>query len=142
MRAEATQLIEEKTPQAHGPVILLVEDESVVREVTREVLVDAGYSVLESGTPAEALELASRHAGAIDLLLTDMVMPGMNGAELANQLCALQPHVVAVFMSGYAEGDVMEKIKRTSAIHIQKPFTVNMLLSRVREALRAGVTLG
>ena len=143
MRAEATHTLELSNQKTrHVPVILLVEDESIVREVTREVLVHAGYSVLESSTPAEALEMASRHKDEIDLLLTDMVMPGMNGAELATRLRALQPSVVIVFMSGYAETDVMRDMKQNSTIHIQKPFTVNILLSRVGEALQAGVAVG
>ena len=124
MRAEATHTLELSNQKTrHVPVILLVEDESIVREVTREVLVHAGYSVLESSTPAEALEMASRHKDA-------------------TRLRALQPSVVIVFMSGYAEADVMQDMKQNSTIHIQKPFTVNMLLSRVEEALQAGVAVG
>lgn len=143
MRARATQPIEVGSqPAQHAPVILLVEDESIVREVTREVLTHAGYSVLESSTPGEALDLARRHAGAIDLLLTDMVMPGMNGAELATRLRIEQPNVVILFMSGYSENDVMRKLSQGAAIHIQKPFTVDMLLTRVGEALQAGVSVG
>lgn len=123
---------------ANPPVILLVEDESMVREVTREVLLHAGYRVLESSNAKEALRLARMHAGQIDLLLTDVIMAEMNGADLANQLQNKQPELVTVFMSGYAESDIARKINRTSAIHIQKPFTVHTLLSRVGEALRAG----
>jgi CheY-like chemotaxis protein len=119
------------------PVILLVEDEAAVREVTREVLLHAGYRVLESGNARDALQLASEHAEYIDLLLTDVVMPEMNGAELASQLQELRPGLVTVFMSGYAESDLARRINRSSAIHIQKPFTVHQLLSRVSEALPA-----
>lgn len=121
---------------SNPPVILLVEDESMVREVTREVLLHAGYHVLEASSARDALQLASQHAGRIDLLLTDVIMPEMNGAELANQLQTLQPGLVTVFMSGYAESDVARRIKQSSAIHIQKPFTIQALLSRVAEGLQ------
>jgi two-component system cell cycle sensor histidine kinase/response regulator CckA len=118
-----------------SPVVLLVEDEAVVREITGQVLENAGYRVLESSGPREALHVASRHPGRVDLLLTDVVMPEMNGIDLAQQLRTLQPGLVTVFMSGYAEGDLLRSMSATTALHIQKPFTVNFLLSRVAEAL-------
>lgn len=120
-----------------GPqTILLVEDETVVREVTREVLEHAGYHVLESDGPEQALHLASVHEGRIGLLLTDMVMPGMNGADLACRLQSLRPDLVTVFMSGYAESDVLRRLRENAAIHIQKPFTMDALLSSVAEAFQ------
>ncbi len=119
--------------------ILLVEDESFVRQITRQVLEHAGYRVLESNGPEQALHLAREHCGQIGLLLTDVVMPGMNGADLAQRLQAMQPDLVTVFMSGYAKSDVVQKIARQSAIHIQKPFTIDTLLSRIAEALQTGV---
>ncbi len=123
------------TPMKTGPLILLVEDEPVVRDVTCEVLEHAGYQVLECANPQDALRLASQHQGQIRLLLTDVVMPGMNGAELAHCLQELQPDLVTVFMSGYAERDVLVKLKYSAAVHIQKPFTIEILLARVAEAL-------
>jgi len=122
--------------KAGAPVILLVEDELVVREVTREVLQHAGYRVLECSSAQEALHLAMNPAAEIDLLLTDVVMPEMNGADLAACLLRMRPELVAVFMSGYAESEVAKKMNRSSAMHIQKPFTVNLLLARVAEALQ------
>ncbi len=122
------------TPQT----ILLVEDESFVRQITRQVLEHAGYRVLESNGPEQALHLASEHRGQIGLLLTDVVMPGMNGADLAKRLQAMQPDLIIVFMSGYAKSDIVQKIARQSAIHIQKPFTIDTLLSQIAEALQAG----
>ena len=85
------------------PTILLVEDESVVRDVTRQVLEYAGYRVLESDGPEEALRLGHEHRGRIGLLLSDVVMPGMTGPELALRLQRLQPGLITVFMSGYAD---------------------------------------
>jgi CheY-like chemotaxis protein len=121
----------------NSPVILLVEDEPIVREVTRDVLRHAGYAVLEAGSPGEALHMATEHAGRIDLLLTDVVMPEMNGVDLAQRLQSAQANLITVFMSGYAEGELALKIRRASAVHIQKPFTMEVLLTRVAEALHA-----
>ena len=122
--------------------ILLVEDEPVVREVTRAVLEHAGYRVLECNGPEEALRVGSEHRGHIGLLLSDVVMPGMNGPELALQLQSLQPGLITVFMSGYAESFVLHKVLHNKMAqggmtnYIQKPFTINVLLSRVTAALR------
>ena len=122
--------------------ILLVEDEPVVREVTRAVLEHAGYRVLECNGPEEALRVGSEHRGHIGLLLSDVVMPGMNGPELALQLQSLQPGLITVFMSGYAESFVLRKVMHNKMAqggmtnYIQKPFTINVLLSRVAAALR------
>ena len=131
-----TEAMQSSSRTTKPPVILLVEDETAVREVTHAVLLHAGYRVLESSNARDALQLARAHAGGIDLLLTDVIMPEMNGAELANELQTMQPDLVTVFMSGYAEGDVARRMHRTSANHIQKPFTVHELTSRIAEALR------
>jgi CheY-like chemotaxis protein len=126
-----------RSQAVNPPVVLLVEDESMVREVTREVLTHAGYMVLECGSAGEAVQLARHHPGRIDVLLTDVVMPGMNGADLACHLQGLQPDLITILMSGYAQSDIAQTISRTAAIHIQKPFTVSILLTRIGEALRA-----
>jgi CheY-like chemotaxis protein len=119
-------------------VVLLVEDEPVVREVTARVLETGGYQVLQCSGPKQALSLAEERPDYIDLLLTDVVMPGMNGVELAEQLLRLYPGLVTVFMSGYTEGHVLRKGPATSAMHIQKPFTVRYLLSQIAKALDDG----
>ncbi len=119
------------------PTILLVEDEAVVRQVTRAVLEHAGYRVLECDGPEEALRVGSEHRGHIGLLLSDVVMPRMNGHELALRLQSLQPSLVTVFMSGYAHREVLHKVLQDGMTnYIQKPFTINILLSRVAAALR------
>jgi len=121
---------------AHKPVILLVEDESVVREVTREVLERAGYQVLESDGPGEAIRLAEAHRGRIALLLSDVVMPGMSGIDLARLIHERQPRLATVFMSGYASHAVLQPAARdVRSTYIQKPFTVDALLAGVAEAL-------
>ena len=112
MKLEAMEPIgTTRSPMAKA-VVLLVEDESMVREVTREVLTHAGYAVLESSNGKEALHLARQHAGRIDVLLTDVVMPGMNGTDLACHLQSMQPDLITVFMSGYAQNDVAQTISR------------------------------
>jgi two-component system, cell cycle sensor histidine kinase and response regulator CckA len=119
--------------------VLLVEDEPVVRDVTRAVLEHAGYRVIDCNGPEEALRLAGELRGRIGLLLSDVVMPSMNGPELASRLQSLQPGLITIFMSGYADHVVLRKaMKSGTASFIQKPFTISVLLSRVAAALRKG----
>jgi len=130
------QIAPVESASARKPVILLVEDESIVREVTREVLERAGYQVLESDGPGEAIRLAEAHRGRIVLLLSDVVMPGMNGIDLARLIQKRQPRLATVFMSGYASHAVLHPAARdVRSTYIQKPFTVDALLAGVAEAL-------
>jgi two-component system cell cycle sensor histidine kinase/response regulator CckA len=123
-------------PQPVPLTILLVEDESAVREATREVLEMAGYHVFEADGPEEAIRIVNERPAKIDLLLTDVVMPGMTGLELARRVCESRPGMVTVFMSGYAESEVLWSASRgILRSHIQKPFTVQGLLSHLAEAL-------
>ena len=117
--------------------ILLAEDEAPVRAVVRSMLVEQGYSVLEAANGHEALELCGRHAGPIHLLLTDMVMPGMTGLQLAGRLRSVRPDMPILFMSGYIEHDALteEFLKDGAARLIQKPFQILELCRRVRQAL-------
>jgi len=119
-------------------VVLLVEDEDAVRQITAQVLESGGYQVLQVGGAGDALRLVATHIGSINLVLTDVVMPEMNGIDLAEQIRRLRPNVVTVFMSGYAQAEIMRKAIAGAAIHIQKPFTVKSLLARMAEALEAG----
>jgi CheY-like chemotaxis protein len=120
-------------PVAGGTeTVLLAEDEDAVRRLTKRILGQAGYTVLEAPTGAEALRIAEQHGGAIQLVLTDLVMPGMSGRDLARSLLALRPGLRVVFMSGYFQ----ESIGGEHARHfVPKPFTQEDLLRRVREAL-------
>jgi CheY-like chemotaxis protein len=122
--------------QTMPATVLLVEDEPAVRMVTREALELGGYQVLEADGPAAAVRIAGEPATAIDLLLTDMIMPGMNGAELARRMREVRPGLVTLFMTGYAESEALRlatlEVKHK---HIQKPFTVSGLLARVADAL-------
>lgn len=113
--------------------ILLVEDDALVRALTRKLLCEAGYRVLEAESPEAALALAERHSATIHLLLTDVVMPRMGGRKLADQLCARRPETKVLFMSGYTNDSIIRHGLVDSAVELlQKPFTRVALLSRVR----------
>lgn len=109
--------------------ILLVEDEQSVLKLTKTVLEKAGYKVLTASSPNDALKIASNHSLTIDLLLTDMVMPEMNGEELSRKIQAHQPQICKVYMSGYpAEILAKNNINSQKIFFLSKPFTPNQLL--------------
>ena len=121
--------------------ILLVEDEPQLRELTRTVLESRGYSVVEAVSPDEAERLAEKYGAKIHLLLTDVIMPGISGRELAKRLSARQPAMRVLYMSGYtynviAQGGTLER----GVAFLQKPFTPSALIEKVREVLDAAVT--
>jgi CheY-like chemotaxis protein len=128
----------EVEPAAGGSeTVLVVEDDQGMREIARELLEEAGYRVLEGADPDAALELARAHDGPIHLVLTDVVMPGMNGPELATQLASAWPRLAVLYMSGYPReiaGHHHSQLGPDTPL-IQKPFTAQTLLRRVREAL-------
>ena len=115
--------------------ILMVEDEPAVRTAAVRILRAAGYTVIEVGSAAAAIELANSEAG-IDLLLTDMVMPGMSGRELSRNLRAVRPDLGVVYMSGYSEELVMRDSELDGPL-VQKPFTRESLLVIVRDAVQS-----
>jgi nitrogen-specific signal transduction histidine kinase/CheY-like chemotaxis protein len=116
--------------------ILLVEDEDAVRGLLREVLEESGYTVLLAASGAEALRVSRAHAGTVDLLLTDVVMPGMSGREVATLLAAERPGLRVLFASGYtAEAIARHGVLEPGTDLIHKPFTPDALLRRVRERL-------
>ena len=118
--------------------ILVAEDEPLVRELIREVLQRQGYAVLEASNGVEALEVARRHAGPIHLLLTDVVMPQMNGTELAAELRSVRPETKVLFMSGYSSraGRSLALLE-SPAMFLTKPFTPEALAAQVRLILDA-----
>jgi signal transduction histidine kinase len=118
--------------------VLLVEDEAMVRDLASRVLSSHGYRVLEAEDGEAALEMCRRHEGPVDLLLTDVVMPGMNGSELAQHIGTLVPGVAVLFVSGYT-GGAMEKhgVLRNGTNFLQKPFSPRRLMRKVREVLDA-----
>ncbi len=124
-------------PHAAGSeTILLVEDESAVRAITRRLLQANGYRVLEASGGGEALEVCRRHAGAIDLVLTDLMMPSMGGKELAEKIGKIHPGIRIIFMSGYTEDSLMRReLGQSRLVFLQKPFTAAALASKVRAVL-------
>jgi two-component system cell cycle sensor histidine kinase/response regulator CckA len=118
--------------------ILLAEDEQDVREVAREFLESAGYTVVEARNGSEALRLAADQSKTMDLLVTDMVMPGMTGKELAQRIQALRPGLPVIFMSGYSEQTAAENARSSGSMYLlTKPFSRSGLLRTIREALNA-----
>jgi signal transduction histidine kinase/ActR/RegA family two-component response regulator len=116
--------------------VLLVEDEGAVRQLVRESLAELGYKVLESAEPEAALALCNRHQGRIDLLMTDFVMPQMNGGELASRVLAIHPETQVLIMSGYAqESHFKRSTDLKDCVFLGKPFTPRILADRVRQAL-------
>jgi PAS domain S-box-containing protein len=121
-------------PAARGSeVILLVEDEGVVRKMLREVLTEQGYQVLDAASARSALAVAAAHEGPIDLLLTDVIMPEVNGYDLAERLRAARPDTKVLFMSGYTDHAMRER--GGTVEFLQKPFTPTVLAERIRDVL-------
>jgi CheY-like chemotaxis protein len=118
--------------------ILLVEDEKGVRELAREYLEMSGYTVIEAEDGHTALELAAMHSGTIHLLMTDVVMPGISGRELADRVKRIRPKIRVLYMSGYTDQAVVHHgILDMDAVLLQKPFTMATLSSKLREILTA-----
>jgi nitrogen-specific signal transduction histidine kinase/CheY-like chemotaxis protein len=116
--------------------LLLVDDEPALRHAIGEILRESGYVVLDAPGPHVAVEIAREHPGAIDLLVTDVIMPGMRGPELHQRVLELQPHIQVLFMSGYAEG-LPEIQLPAGAAFLQKPFSFASLLQALRALSRA-----
>jgi len=113
-----------------------VEDDPLVRGLAQEILKSRGYSILVAERPDAALEICRQHAGPIDLVLTDVIMPGMNGRDMADEILAMRPEVGVLFMSGYTNTVAMRNGssgKLTS--FLQKPFSPTVLGRKVREML-------
>jgi PAS domain S-box-containing protein len=116
--------------------ILLVEDEEVVRSLARTTLQNCGYSVLEANGAEEAIRLAHQHQGAIHLMLSDVVMPGMGGSRLSDRLRGVRPQMKVLFMSGYTDDSVLRHgVREKEVAFLQKPFTPLALANKVRERL-------
>lgn len=116
--------------------ILVVEDESSIRAMSSRILEQAGYKVLSAADGQEAISMAAGYAGPIDLLFTDMVMPGMNGIALAAELALVRPEMKVLYTSGYSDSDVVQNdVLKKGVRFINKPFGVSDLLREVREVL-------
>ena len=118
--------------------VLLVEDEESVRELVKVTLSSRGYKVLEAGDGESGLRLAADTNGSIDILVTDVMMPGMGGRELATKLSAIRPGICVLFLSGYTEDVIVTPgALGPGAAFLQKPFTLQHLAKKVREVLRS-----
>jgi two-component system cell cycle sensor histidine kinase/response regulator CckA len=122
-----------------GETILLVEDDPALRKMAAEVLRDTGYKVLTAPSGVDAMQIAAEHSGPLDILLTDVVMPGMTGRELADQIVARYPRTQVLYMSGYTDDAIGHHGLLDQTVRIlQKPFTHDALVRHVREAIEAG----
>ncbi|MBN1611563.1 MAG: PAS domain S-box protein [Polyangiaceae bacterium] len=117
--------------------VLLVEDELTVLRLTEVMLQRLGYTAIAAQGPAEALRVAGSHEGSIELLVTDVIMPEMSGAELAKTLTARDPNLKVLYVSGYAGDSICRQGVLESANFLEKPFTIAELASAVRRALRS-----
>jgi len=116
--------------------VLLVEDEEQVRGIFKAILRRSGYAVLDAGSGADALAAGERYAERIDLLLTDLRMPGMSGRELAERLALIRPEMRVLFVSGYTENSILRHgILEPGIAFLSKPITPDALLRKVREVL-------
>jgi len=137
---EAPGLAERECPvqvaRRGSETVLLVEDDEALRTLAREILSILGYTVLEATSPSEALRLAGGHPGTIDVLLTDVVMPQMNGRQVADHLLVARPDLKVLFMSGYTDGAIVQHGVLEPGTHfLQKPFTPDGLGRKLREVL-------
>jgi PAS domain S-box-containing protein len=119
----------------YGETVLLVEDEPAILEVSKAMLDILGYTLLASNSPREALQLAARHSGAIDLLITDVIMPEMNGLDLSIQLRTLIPGLETIYISGYPASVIAQKGVLQVENYIQKPFSMKDLAAKIRTVL-------
>uniref|UniRef100_UPI0040564CA4 response regulator n=1 Tax=Candidatus Electrothrix sp. TaxID=2170559 RepID=UPI0040564CA4 len=116
--------------------ILLVEDEPSILRMTRMMLERKGYTVLSAAAPSEALEKAKNNSSSIDLLMTDVVMPEMNGLDLAEKITALYPDIRLLFMSGYTANVIAHRgILDHGVAFIQKPFSMADMTEKLRDVL-------
>jgi CheY-like chemotaxis protein len=132
----------ETLPAANGRIpggvetVLLVEDEGVVRCLARDILLQAGYTVLEAAGGHEALRLIQENPGPVDLVVTDVVMPHMSGRELVQQLIQARPGIRVLLMSGYTDDAVVRHgILSAETEFLQKPFTASGFAQKVRDVL-------
>ena len=117
--------------------ILLVEDDTPIREVLTRALHSNGYELLVAANGEEALALVERAGGDVDLLISDLIMPGQNGADVASQLQARVPHLGVLFMSGSLDHPVLKRVLASGHRFIPKPFSLSQFKSVVSEALSA-----
>jgi CheY-like chemotaxis protein len=131
-----TRVESEVEPEVKKELIMLVEDEELVRNLTAKVLDRAGYEVVSFASPTEAIQKVIDEQPPVSLLITDVVMPEMNGRDLADRLTELKPDLKKLFMSGYTNEVISSRgIENGDVPFIQKPFTPAGLIGKIREML-------
>jgi PAS domain S-box-containing protein len=136
LTVEVTRESPANIPVGHGEIILVVEDEASILKFAKKLLGELGYTVLTSKVPSQALLLVDEHQNRIDLLVTDVVMPEMNGKELSKRLCEACPELKTLFMSGYTADAIAHRGVLDEGISfIQKPFSKESMAIKVREVL-------
>jgi CheY-like chemotaxis protein len=129
---------EPPAPPAAPQTVLLADDEAGVRALARQVLAAAGYVVLEAADGDEALRRAEAHPGRLDLLVSDVMMPGLGGRELAERLLARDPALRVLYLSGHTEDEVVRQGVSNAEVHfLPKPFSPAALVEKVRQVLGA-----
>jgi two-component system, cell cycle sensor histidine kinase and response regulator CckA len=136
-KPETVKVNDQQPPPPRGEgTILVVEDDGAVRQMIREVLEESGYTVLDADHAAQALAICRIHSGAINLVLTDLIMPAVNGRELAELIKPLRPEAKVLYMSGYTDhGIVHQGVLEEGIAFLQKPFEPSALRRKVRETL-------
>jgi hypothetical protein len=126
----------ELRPMRGTETILVLEDESALRTLMRQVLVGAGHTVLDTGDPDEAIRLSRKHSGEIDLFITDMVLPKLSGPQVAERILEIRPGIRVIYTSGYpGKTNIPSRLRRHGATFFEKPFTPDSLVERVRAVL-------
>jgi DNA-binding response OmpR family regulator len=116
--------------------VLLVEDEELLRKAVTELLDQIGYKVLPAANGEQALRVSRDYSEKIHLLITDVVMPGKGGPEVAKQLCAMRPDLKVIFISGYDDGSLApDGVLKPGTVLVSKPFSVRALSAKMREVL-------
>ncbi len=133
--ALATEAAADSEPERGSETVLLVEDDEMFLDLLGEVLEASGYNVMAAGDPDRAVELSRRHQDTIDLLISDMVMPGMSGKDLAGRLTRERPDMKVLLMSGYSDEALEERGVSSESGFIQKPFSTKELVREVRRSL-------
>jgi two-component system cell cycle sensor histidine kinase/response regulator CckA len=134
---EALKAADEETVPAGTGTILLVEDDEMVRKMTTEMLEKIGYTVIPTGDPAEARRLCEDDKVHIDLLMTDVIMPGMSGKDLRDRIEAKRPEIKVLFMSGYTSNAIVTRgVLEEGVNFVQKPFSMSELARNVRNAIK------
>jgi two-component system, cell cycle sensor histidine kinase and response regulator CckA len=130
------------SPESGSETVLLVEDETVVRQLVAEILEMNGYTVLQAGDGPSALELLRRHRGTIELLVTDVVMPGMSGPEVAQAVTSMRPGTQVLYTSGYTDSAIGHHgVLEPEVAFLQKPFSADDLTRKVRGLLDGPVAV-